>query len=145
MKNKITQALFVATLLSIVSCGSGNNNANEQGQNKATETEKSIQKKWVKNKSWKGEGYKRTEPFTITSSNWRIVWNFDSPTNAGSIFSGTYCPKESQDCSDGGGGFANVVNEYKGNDTSYVSTTGDFYIEVNAANCKWNVSVEEEK
>jgi hypothetical protein len=38
---------------------------------------------------------------------------------------------------------ANVANEKKGGDTSYVYKSGEFVLNMNCANVRWKVTVEE--
>ena len=69
------------------------------------------------------------------------MWNISAPEPIGS-FSIAYYRTDSEDPQDY---VANVANERKAGDTSYVYSSGEFYLEIAAANCKWTVSVEEEK
>ncbi|MCC7302335.1 MAG: hypothetical protein IT233_06815 [Bacteroidia bacterium] len=156
MKKIIPQTIILATSLLISSCGSNSDKTNQQTSNTSTENtqqktestppqetqiQKKIETEWVKIKSWKGTGIKKTEKFTIKEGDWRIVWNFSSPQDM-TVFQIAYYKSGSEEPEDY---VANVSNELKGGDTSYVHTTGEFYLEMNAANCNWKVSIEEEK
>jgi hypothetical protein len=154
MKNSTTKGLMIILII-ISSCNTNNNNTKEQlidstiqsvNQTENTPTQETqpqeeVKKEWVKVKSWKGVGLKKTETFKIEEGNWRVIWNFSAPGAMGMFIIASYRPgiEEPEDY------LANVANELKGSDTSYVHTSGEFYLEINAVNCKWNVSIEEEK
>lgn len=96
--------------------------------------------KWRQVKSWSGSGIKKTEPFTITGDKWRVEWSFNA--------TGDFCgicqimverpvedlPEEL---------VANVANEKSGGDVSYVYKSGEFVLNMNCANVRWKVTVEE--
>lgn len=153
MKNKILTALTLTTSLIIFSCGSPSDNTSEQKNPPADNMQPSSEPapaqevqpdkketEWVKIKSWKGNGLKKTEKFSV-EGDWRIVWSFNAPQDM-TIFNIAYYRPGTEEPEDY---VANVSNELKANDTSYVHTSGEFYLEINAANCKWNVSIEQER
>ena len=88
-------------------------------------------------KHWTGQGIKTTEPFTIRTGRWRIRWK-NAPTTAQGYLGitvhapGNQVPLEIA---------ANTV--VAGSDESYVYRTGEFVLMINAANTKWDVSVDE--
>lgn len=159
IKNINVKLLFICTFL-IVSCNNQNSNSNtpestknqdvkEQSDNSksnATEVQKEIPKEWVIVKTWSGTGMKKTEVFAIKEKNWRIDWSFNrsDPSVDFGLFIGMYCRKGDEDCIDGDV-FANIANEPSGKDTSYFSNTGDFVLDINATNCNWQITVEEER
>lgn len=100
---------------------------------------------WETIKSWEGSGIKNTEPFQISADVWRVVWvseasGFSKESGgAGHIFQ-LYLQKPGDDL------FmeilANVANEVKSSDTSYVYRQGRFYLQMNAGNGNWEVKVQ---
>ncbi len=93
---------------------------------------------WYLVKSWSGTSAKKTEPFTITGKQWRIIWsNKDTTGFDGTIFQ-VYVYKPS-------GSFPTdvAVNAQAGSDVSYIYKSGEFYLDINAANGSWTLKVEE--
>jgi ribosomal protein L40E len=96
---------------------------------------------WQKVKSWQGTGIKKTEPFTITGKQWRIIWSIKDTSGINAsilqIFVykvGVQAPME-------------IVANVQGtaNDTSYIYESGEFYLNINSANGNWAITVEELK
>ena len=95
---------------------------------------------WVIVKSWRGNGIKKTEPFMISSGKWRIIWSYSSPTRAS--FLQIFCNRPGGDMYEDL--VANVANDASGGETSYFYNHGEFYLDINAVDCNWKVTVEEE-
>jgi hypothetical protein len=100
---------------------------------------------WTVVKSWEGTSLKSTEPFTITSSKWRIKWECSSISEepSGQIFA-------IEADRPGGDGSeveiaANVVNQKSAKDVSYIYKSGEFFLKVINSNNRWKITVEEEK
>lgn len=88
-------------------------------------------------KHWSGQGIKTTEPFTIQTGRWRIRWK-NAPTSSQGYLGvtvqapGNKLPLEIA---------ANTLSA--GSDESYVYRAGEFVLAINAANTRWEVSVDE--
>ena len=95
---------------------------------------------WTIVKTWKGSGIKKTEPFTISNRRWRIIWSYTSASDA--CFMQIWTQRPTSDAPEDL--VANVANEASGGETSYFYNQGEFYIDVNAADCNWKIIVEEE-
>lgn len=90
--------------------------------------------------SWQGTGIKTTEPFTITSSPWHIVWDNDPMMSGGDSLG--ILQVMVYDVSTPDFPITIAANSMKKTlDTSYVYQTGTFYLTINAANTEWDVSV----
>ena len=144
-------AIFV--IIIIVAVISGNEEEGSQKQpaqqltqqpTQQTQTQKSAQQpsekehqaSWQKVKSWSGSGTKNTEPFEITSNQWRINWV--NPTQDNLLQVMVY--KTGSEIAD-----TVAVNTMdKGSDSSYIYKKGSFYLSINATG-KWKIEVEEYK
>ncbi len=160
--------LIVVFVIIIITSGSGNTTttstnqqetsapATEQEATPTTETE-NVQKQetspntqvtetqqeqqqptWQIVKSWQGTGTKKTEPFEITGKQWRINWKSNGG-EYGILYISVYHPGDDI--------IVDVAANARGNaeDTSYIYKTGTFYLDVNAANTNWSITVEELK
>ena len=99
---------------------------------------------WVAVKSWTGSGTMSTETFTISSEDWRIRWSASVPTKfqeagiTGTISVWVY--HENEGLIDI---IANVaVTDFDGGE-SYLRSSGEYYLKINAASVDWRVIVEE--
>lgn len=149
-KRLIGASLFV--LIGFVGCQPNEDNSvqNMETEIPAGETEQIPEEvketaNWTVVKSWEGTSLKSTEPFTITSSKWRIKWECSSISEepAGQIFA-------IEADRPGGDGTeveiaANVVNQKSAKDVSYVYKSGEFFLKVINSNSRWKITVEEEK
>ncbi len=125
------------------SLGKGNQpstQSNTASQSPQEATQATPEPKWVPVKSWKGNGGKKTEPFTITGKQWRINWSNKDATGFGGtilqVF--VYEPGKSLPTDV-------AINSQAGQDTSYVYKSGEFYLQINGANGNWDISIEELK
>ena len=88
---------------------------------------------WETVKSWKGNGLKNTEPFTINSDEWRIIW-----TNKGMLLQIFVNAKN-------GSFFDLAANTTEsGSDVSYFYKPGEYYLTINGIG-EWSVIVEEKQ
>jgi len=111
-----------------------------QEKARKSETQEQPQKAtWQKVKSWQGTGIKNTEPFTITGKQWRIVWSLEDTTGFGGSILQIFVYKP------GGELPIEMVANAQGtaSDTGYVYKSGEFYLNINSANGKWVITVEE--
>jgi hypothetical protein len=96
-------------------------------------------KQWINVQSWKGSGFKATESFKIQSKEWRIRWKTTEAKAAGMLQVFVYSST---------GRFITlaVSRQGIGEDVATVQTpAGRYYLSINSANLKWQVSVEEER
>lgn len=93
---------------------------------------------WQLIKSWSGNSTKKTEPFTITGKQWRIVWSNKDTTGFGGTILQVMVYKP-----EGSLPVEIAVNAQEGSDTSYIYKSGEFYLDINAANGAWTIKVEE--
>jgi len=97
---------------------------------------------WYKVISWKGVSTKKTEPFEIKGKQWRIKWSFTATDPQwGVIAIAVYSPDPELKY------FAESVT-HRGDshsDVSYFYKQGTFYLDVECANGKWSIVVEELK
>ncbi len=113
----------------------------QNGSQEASQAQTPTQEpQWIAVKSWKGNGGKKTEPFTITGKQWRINWSNKDTTG----FGGTILQIFARKPGDNGIGEL-IVNSQAAQDTSYVYKSGEYYLEVNGANGNWEIAVEELK
>ncbi len=83
-------------------------------------------------KNWSGDGIKNTEPFTITSTPWKLRWN-----NKGALLQAMlYNPKS--------GDFLDIVvnTSNKGIGETYIYKSGTFYLGISAIGA-WEIEIEE--
>lgn len=95
---------------------------------------------WYKVISWKGVSTKKTEPFNITGKRWRIKWSFTaSDPQFGTLF--IYVNRPGSEAPE------DMIMHTKGSasDVSYFYKKGTFYLEIDCANGKWSIVVEELK
>jgi len=91
-------------------------------------------------KYWEGNGIKTTEPFVIVVSPWFIVWQSE-PDIFDDVSMGIFQIMV-YDIDEPDFPLTLAANtQDAGLDTSYIYHTGEFYLTINAANTKWNVSV----
>lgn len=91
--------------------------------------------RWHVLASWKGNGTKRTEPFSIRSTQWRVAWN-TRMTGVGNFIAVVQRPGSDFPLATA----ANVTAS--GADTSYVYVTGEVVLDIISANASWEVTVE---
>ncbi|MDB4956092.1 MAG: hypothetical protein JWO36_3661 [Myxococcales bacterium] len=96
-----------------------------------------VAESWKVVKTWKGQGIKKTEPFTISGKQWRVHWK-TAKTGQYGIFIVTVQQPGSDYPLDT---LANVQGT--GEDTSYVYRTGELILNINSANASWEVTVEQ--
>lgn len=95
---------------------------------------------WQALKSWSGTGMKDTESFEPAGREWRITWTMSDPAFAGAGIFQIYVHDASDKL------IALAANtQQPGSDTSYVRASGKFYLKISAANCRWKVTVEEQR
>jgi hypothetical protein len=98
------------------------------------------QQQWVKTNSWEGVGTKTTEKFPVSGKDWRITWKtLEAKNNSGVLHLYVYGSN---------GQPISVAANVQGNagDTTYVHKgPGDFYLNINSANLKWQITVEQLK
>lgn len=100
---------------------------------------------WETIKTWSGSGITNTEPFRINTDFWRVNWTSSASEfsrqnqGAGHIFQ-IYLQRPGNEL------FmdilANVANEVRSSDTSYVYRKGQFYLTMNGGNGNWIVEVQ---
>ena len=135
--------LGVIVLLIVIGSNSGGGNnvtlTPEQKANPSvTKSTASVPATWQLVKSWGGASAKKTEPFTITGKQWRITWSNKDTTGFGGTVFQVFVYKP------GGSLPADIaVNAQEGSDVSYVYKSGEFYLDINAANGSWTIKVEE--
>lgn len=94
---------------------------------------------WQEVKTWSGNGIKSTETFSIASKEWRIGWNATNENVAGILQIYVYK-------ADGNLVTLASNQQGEGSDVSYVREgPGEFYLEINAANLDWVVTVEDKR
>jgi len=92
-------------------------------------------KSWHLITTFKGEGIKTTEPFTIQGDRWRVNWKTEGEFNF-QIFPNQVGKEYSFDCSI----LANIIGS--GSDTSYCYTKGNWYLTINTGN-SWIITIED--
>jgi hypothetical protein len=95
---------------------------------------------WRVVKTWAGTGMKETESFEVASREWRINWSMTDPTFKGAGILQICVHNENDQLVSLA---ANTNNP--GSDTSYVRGKGRFYLKISSANCKWKVTVEDQR
>jgi hypothetical protein len=94
---------------------------------------------WHEVRQWSGTGMKQTESFVIASREWRVNWKTTNQHVAGILQ--IYVKTESGELVTLA---ANAMGEHS--DTSYVrGSPGRYYLEINAANVNWAISVEDKR
>lgn len=95
---------------------------------------------WRTVASWKGEGIKDTETFSVQSREWRITWETKNEKMAGASIIQIYVYNEKDEL------VTLAANKQGvGKDTSYVRGQGKFYLKINSANVEWSVLVEDQR
>lgn len=99
-----------------------------------------VAKAWTEVATWRGDGTKSTETFSIKSSEWRILWATKIQLASASIKMlqiMVYNEKGELVAL-----AANTTNA--GDDFSYVrSKPGNYYLEIMSLNCDWAIAVED--
>lgn len=96
---------------------------------------------WAEVARWTGKGPKKTETFSIPSREWRVRWrSWGEPfTGAGMVSAFVYT--EGGDMKD-----LAVNHQGAGKDQTHLrGGPGRFYLDVNAANCEWEIIVESQR
>jgi hypothetical protein len=84
--------------------------------------------------SWKGNGIKTTEPFTVTKAPWKIAWTQKVSQYGGVLSILIYKTNGNME--------SIAANSSKsGSDVSYVYNTGTFYLEINSFNSDYTIEV----
>lgn len=101
-------------------------------------------KSWKKVIEFSGSGAKNTEPFSVTTNSWRVVWNiepYDGQEKTKRYMS-LNChimvadnPKEPS--------FGHFNSGSSVNDISYYVGKGNYYLAINSANSKYKLTVEQ--
>jgi len=95
---------------------------------------------WRAVKSWRGNGMKETETFSVASREWRIKWE-----SANEAFAGAGILQIMVYSEDGTLVTLTANKQGVGSDTSYVRTgPGKHYLMMSSANMDWSVSVEDQ-
>lgn len=98
---------------------------------------------WTKIKEFEGSGSKKTEPFHISSNMWKIKYTATETESNFGIF-GFFVKKIGDDSF-----FEMVTGQFqsgKVDDETYIyEGDGDFYLDINSANCTWKIEVYEKK
>jgi len=109
-----------------------------QGSEQAPQQEETT---WQTVERFSGSGQTNTSPFTIEANEWRVRYTSEatSAEGRGHIFQlslyepGADLPTEM---------VANVANEERVSNESYVYDSGRFYFQVNAANGRWEIAIQ---
>lgn len=136
---------WVVCILFVVAFGVASNGSEYNSSQNVGNTTKSPQvasgeaqrvqePRWQVVKTWSGSGIKKTEPFTITGSQWRVVWKNKRGYLGVYVYElyGNSLPDMLVNTTD-------VTS-----DTSYAYKSGEFYLNVNASG-SWEITVEELK
>lgn len=128
-------------LLFILIGGSSDNNSQpsrETDEKNPADQTTSVSQEWHLVKSWNGTSAKKTEPFTITGKQWRIIWTNKDTIGVGTALLQVMVYKtNSQVPLD-----VPVNTTQEGSDTSYVYHSGEFYLSINSIS-QWTIRVEE--
>ena len=92
---------------------------------------------WVRVAAWQGDGNKKTEPFTIQGSEWRIRWSKSSTSHRPGYITVFvhYADRRLV-------GLA--VNErIADSGEAYLDRRGDFYLDIVSRRAAWEIVVEE--
>ncbi|HTE06233.1 MAG TPA: hypothetical protein VK824_08555 [Planctomycetota bacterium] len=94
---------------------------------------------WGRVGTWSGSGPKQTAMFDVASGEWRLEWTAKDAAGAGYVGIAVY--------NESGALVAMPVNQASGgSDTSYVhAKPGRYYLDINAANVEWTVTVEDQR
>lgn len=106
----------------------------------ADQPKQEVGKEWKEVTTFEGESIKDTETFHIEGKEWRIVWSTE-PGSLGDMNFQIYVYKDS-DTATPVSIAANVVG--KGNDTSTIRGSGDYYFTINTGQ-PYKIVVEEYK
>lgn len=106
-----------------------------------TTTQPTTPKQWVTVATLSGSTEKRGTPFNLTGAQARLTYtvNGDMP------FCAIYVMKDGTTLENDGGFPEVTVTDNKGDSTMLVKDAGTYYIDVNAVNCSWTVTIEEYK
>jgi len=138
-KKRYIIPVVILVLIIIGSVGSGSPETTSPTGNTTADTESTADApiEWETVDTLSGNSAKKTAPFTINADQWRVKWS-TSGSSMGSVFQvSAYRPGDNFPTSM----IANVAND-SGSDTSYVYESGEFYLEINAANTSWEVTIE---
>ncbi len=111
--------------------------------------EKKIEKRTEESADWQtlarfdGSGQKNIRPFTVEVSEWRVKYEAESTSGLGGtghIFQ-VYMKEPGSD-DPVGEIIANVANEERVAETSYLYQPGRYYFQVNSANGRWEIKVQ---
>ncbi len=116
----------------------GTEEAQEQEQSPKIEEEE-AEKSWHKVKEWSGTGIKTTEAFDIKGKQWRVTWTSKDTSGLGADIVGIMVKRPGADIP------LSVISgdQGSGGDTSYIYESGEFILDINSANCRWTIVVED--
>ncbi|MCS4048032.1 hypothetical protein GGQ04_003189 [Salinibacter ruber] len=117
----------------------------EKPKKRKERTEQSTEQStdWETIASFNGSGQKNTRPFTVEASEWRVKYEAESTSGLGGtghIFQ-VYMKEPGSD-DPVGEIIANVANEERVAETSYLYQPGRYYFQVNSANGRWEIKVQ---
>jgi len=98
---------------------------------------KSREGQWRVVVRWQGNGTKKTEPFTIQGTHWRVLYTTAEDWEAG-YFIVRAIKTDDPD------GFGEIVAVVGGNaqDTTFIYSRGEFFLDITSS-VRWGISVEE--
>jgi len=85
---------------------------------------------------------KRTGSFYLGSGQKKLLYNV---TGGDSVICGIYLMKEGESLEQGGGSPEVTVDNPGPGETALVNEPGNYYLDVKAANCNWQVTIQELK
>lgn len=125
------------------SSNSGTNNSSSSN-NESSNSNSDKPKEWVEVIQLKGSGDKKSQPFSLGGGSKRLKYEFKGDPEFGMF--AVYVVEKGQDVmKDGGVPEVMVTGAEDGESSLSQLGSGDYYLNVTAANGKWTVTVEEEK
>ncbi len=106
---------------------------------------KAHAKRWVTVATLAGGGNKRGAPFRLGDGDKRLAYTVKDTSGIGAVTVGIYI-LDKGDSLARSGGFPEVMADQAGKDTTRLAQeAGDYYLDVNAANARWSIKVQEMK
>lgn len=116
----------------------------EPNSSSNTTTNNNSSGTWTTVERFSGSGTKNTQPFTVNSNEWRVVYESNASNSglggAGHIFQ-LFLLKPGQEMFEGEI-IANETNKQSISGDSYVYKSGRFYFNSNSANGDWEIEVQ---
>lgn len=144
------KAIVLLTLAAATACAVPAETAGPPGQaqssqpgDKSTATPKP--KRWVTVAKLAGSGNKRGPAFHLGDSDARLIYQARDTSGIGAISLAVYIiPKG--DSLERSGGFPEIMADEAGKDsTQLAKDPGDYYLDIQGANAKWSVAVQQKR